>query len=1099
MEKIIKLLSDTYKIDFARYKHGTLKRRIEKRMSELGVTDEESYLNILKDKQDELSVLLSTLLIGVTEFFRDPLAFKALEQCLKKIFASKKKGDTIRIWSVGCATGEEAYSIAILLSKILKEKLYNYNIQIFATDVNSDALKNARKGIFPESALKNINEEDKILYFNKKGNLYEIKKNIRQMMLFTTHDITNDPPFVKQDLISCRNLLIYLDSNLQREVFSTFHYGLNPNGYLFLGKSENINQLPELFYIIDKKHKIYQRKISNHIHHLKSINLRKHSLLNSYETENNNIEFSIVNLAKETLFATFEYPIVIINDSLDILSTFGDTRLYMGVATGSMSSNIVKMLNKELRVPFRTLISKIIKSGIEEESQLIEFKFLNQIHYVKLQIKPIPLNDNISEYFMVIFQTQESGKKLAIKNKSESSDEKIIELEHELTATREQLQSFTDELESNYEELQSLNEELQSVNEELKSSNEELETSNEELLSTNEELSSVNEELNQSNETLLKKEEELGLFGSRLELLINSINGIVWECDAESFEFTYVSQKAVDILGYPLDDWYKDATFWPNLIHRDDREYALNLCSSQMKIKTYYEFEYRMVDVYGEVKWIKDIVTVIRKGSRPFLLRGIMFDITKEKVMMLELKDNQERMAGFMNAAEDIFYLYDENFRLTDINASGLDLFKLGLSEKNRILGKSLTELNPGIIESGKFEMYKKVHQSGHSENIQDFVLHPERGMQFYNLHIFKVLNGIGIIGRNITAERKASLALKENEEKYRLLNEKSFDAILICDRNKKIISWNRAAKIIFGYDNKEIIGKSLELLFPNYNKLRFRIGAVQEKTCITKNGSLITVELTKTPFSTSSASYISYTLRDITKRKIAESSLKELTKTLEEKVQIRTKDLEVANNEIKVLLKEMHHRVKNNLQIISSLLNLQANAFSDERVSEVLKQSRDRIQIISKIHENLYKKESLSSINLKSYIEELIEGQVNAYDDNKTTVSYEVSCPSENVNLNFIVPIGLLLNELVTNSLKHAFKEKEKGLISVNISETKNNHFKLVYSDNGSGFDEKKLSESSFTIGNMLIESFIEQLTGTMDVKSTNKGVRYSIEFDYK
>ncbi|MFY8003715.1 MAG: CheR family methyltransferase, partial [Chitinophagaceae bacterium] len=269
LDKIFKLLSKRTGTDFSNYKPSTICRRLEKRLNMLQLSSIEDYLPIVEKNPKELDIMFNMILIGVTAFFRDLAAFEALEKQLAQIIENKGNKAPIRIWIPGCSTGEEAYSVAILLSKLLKEKTLLHNIQIFATDIDDRAISFARRALYPETSLEEVPKETIDTYFIKKGREYELVKSIRMMVLFSKHDVTKNPPFLKLDLISCRNLLIYFGANLQKQVLPIFHYALNPNGYLFLGKSETIGQFSDLFAVIDDKLKIYQRKAVGNIHGIK--------------------------------------------------------------------------------------------------------------------------------------------------------------------------------------------------------------------------------------------------------------------------------------------------------------------------------------------------------------------------------------------------------------------------------------------------------------------------------------------------------------------------------------------------------------------------------------------------------------------------------------------------------------------------------------------------------------------------------------------------------------------------------------------------------------------------------------------------------------
>jgi two-component system CheB/CheR fusion protein len=525
LQQIFKLLSKKTGTDFSQYKPTTILRRLEKRLDMLKLTHIDDYLAYIESHPEETETLFKMILIGVTSFFRDTEAFIELEKYLAKIISLKSSGERIRIWVPGCASGEEPYSIAILLAKMLGNKLSNYNIQIFATDIDDHAIAYARRASYTEQAMIHVDKAIIDTFFIREGSEYRLTKRIRSMVLFSKHDVTNNPPFVKLDLISCRNLLIYFSTALQKHVLPLFHYALNPNGYLFLGKSENIGQFSDLFSIIDSRNKIFQRKNIAGIHNLKFSPLTMR-LRTTVAAETPDLPaLSVKEMVKETIYNTFDYPYVVINSNMDILEVHGDVRLFLSLQQGTMAANIIKMVHPELQLDLRTHIAKAIKERIPTSSPIRKIHFFDKDFLVRAVIKPLIHSRHHDELLMVIFEQQDPEKIVSIvpeKAANFNENDRIIELEQELTATKEQLQSFIEELETSNEELQSLNEELQSANEELQSGNEELETTNEELQSTNEEMQIAYAELRSTNEALEAQEKQLRESEKNMRALLNN-------------------------------------------------------------------------------------------------------------------------------------------------------------------------------------------------------------------------------------------------------------------------------------------------------------------------------------------------------------------------------------------------------------------------------------------------------------------------------------------------------------------------------------------------------------------------------------------------
>jgi two-component system CheB/CheR fusion protein len=510
IDQLFILLSKKSGTDFSNYKPSTIYRRIDKRLEAVQLKTLKSYLEYINDNPVELDILYNTILIGVTSFFRDKEVFDSMEQQLKKVVAEKEKNIPLRIWVIGCATGEEAYSVAILVADILKNSKKKLAVQIFATDIDENALNVARKGLYNTKNVETVDPALLAEYFTKKDNNdYQVTKLIRSMVVFSKHDITTNPPYLRIDLISCRNLLIYFGSLLQKHIIPIFHYSLTrdeSSGYLFLGKSETIGIYNDLFSTIDSKNKIYQRKSVSNTGSLKfSLFTAPHylrkGLMNSLDKK-----VSVKDLVKETLMNTLEYPYVIINENADIQESSGDLRLFISLPAGIMNANLFKLVNIELQLDMRITFTDVLKSNKTGKTRLKKFRVFDKDHYVVVNIKPIIQEANKSKLFLVLFEILDLPELENITQTDSiiSSNNRIHEMDLELMSTKKHLQNFIEELETSNEELQSLNEELQSTNEELQSTSEELQRGNEELVK-------LNSDLNKADKILAKKEREIKL------------------------------------------------------------------------------------------------------------------------------------------------------------------------------------------------------------------------------------------------------------------------------------------------------------------------------------------------------------------------------------------------------------------------------------------------------------------------------------------------------------------------------------------------------------------------------------------------------------
>ena len=525
LKKIFVLLRSQTGHDFSQYKPSTICRRIERRMAVHQIAKIEEYVKYLQQTPVEIEALFRDLLIGVTNFFRDTDVFEVLEQqIIPKLFEGKQPGMVIRAWSTGCSTGEEAYSIAILLQERLEALKQNIKVQVFATDIDSRAIATARAGVFPASIADDMTPERLARFFTPEpdGSAYRIHKNIRDMLVFSEHNLIKDPPFSKLDFISCRNLLIYMNAELQKRVINLFHYALNPNGIMLLGTSETVGELVHLFASLDRKAKIYQRKEDfqgakraalNRFLPPTLIHQPAHLFDTLKMTEDRAptlAKLSLRELTERTLLQCLDPACALVNSQGDILYLHGRTGMYLEPTPGEAGiNNVLQMAREGLKRSLTTGLHKATSSKESISLRNIRVKTNGHFTPVNVTICPVLVKSATvleSPLFLIILaevntvdlhQTQLTSAPLTLNLDGINKDArtKIAELNEELEAKEEYLQAANEELETSNEELKSSNEEMQSINEELQSTNEELETSKEELQSINEELATVNTEL----------------------------------------------------------------------------------------------------------------------------------------------------------------------------------------------------------------------------------------------------------------------------------------------------------------------------------------------------------------------------------------------------------------------------------------------------------------------------------------------------------------------------------------------------------------------------------------------------------------------------
>ena len=499
-KQILSILRINNGVDFTYYKQTTIRRRILRRMVILKLERIADYQVFLKQNKTEQDTLFQDVLIPVTSFFRDPKIFEHLcHTVLPELIKEKSSVNPLRIWVAGCSIGKEAYSIGMCIHEYLSDKISNIRIQIFATDVSEKSIARARSGVYSKSEMEGVSEERIKHFFTKTNGSYQVKKTIRDMCVFATHNFLKDPPFAKIDLISCRNVLIYLEPFLQKKAFTIFHYGLNPKGYLWLGKSETTGSSSEYFLPFGVKDKLYTRKSFPGRFMNVASESREETLKDKdyglQLTERKKDDFQ--KDADDILLSKYTPPGVIVNDQFDIVQFRGSTGDFLEPSPGKASLNVLKMAREGLSFEIRNALQKSKSTKTPFIKQGIPINNGKRI----VSIEVVPLLNSIELYYLILFKDNtietlhDANKVRTAAYLKNEKDTRIQHLEKDLTQVREDMRSITEEQEAVNEELQSANEELLSGSEELQSLNEELETSKEELQSTNEELITVNQEL----------------------------------------------------------------------------------------------------------------------------------------------------------------------------------------------------------------------------------------------------------------------------------------------------------------------------------------------------------------------------------------------------------------------------------------------------------------------------------------------------------------------------------------------------------------------------------------------------------------------------
>jgi len=600
IQKILMLLRSQTGHDFSLYKKSTITRRIDRRIAYHQVPDYSAYVNFMRENPQETDILFNELLIGVTKFFRDAPAFESLKTKVCDLIAKKTTDEPVRVWLAGCSTGEEAYSVAMLLIECLEKtnKSTWPKLQLFATDLDAEAIEHARNGIYFNNIVSDVSLTRLEKFFNKKDNTYQVKKELREMIVFAQHNLIKDAPFTRLDLLCCRNVMIYLTTELQKKIILIFHYSLNSGGIMFMGPAETIGGFTELFIAADPKWKIYTRRDGNALVS-KMIDFPFHvarqyplSTMKIDDVERQVNKRSVADTFNRILLENFTPSSVLVNEKGDILYTNGKTGKFLELPSGEAVMNIHKMAREELRYVVGNIIHQARNLKGEVVINDIKLKDGDQVKLINLKATLLE-ETGLQGLVLMIFEDKGYIKKTG--GRPKSTDEKsrvaVEELEKELVYTKQQLNSTIEQMETSLEELKSTNEELQSTNEELQSTNEE-------SLTTKEEMQSLNEELMTINMQYQSKAEELTRINNDVKNLLDSteIGTIFLDHNLDILRYTPQVRKLFNLIptdvGRPIT--HVVSNFDNSTIESQIKDVIDTLANKEIEVKTKTDEWYRV-------------------------------------------------------------------------------------------------------------------------------------------------------------------------------------------------------------------------------------------------------------------------------------------------------------------------------------------------------------------------------------------------------------------------------------------------------------------------------------------------------------------------
>ena len=832
-DQILLLLGQRSGVDFTYYKRPTLQRRIERRMTIAKKASLADYLVFLRDNKGEQDALFQDVLIPVTSFFRDPKVFQTLSDTLfPALFKHKPHDEPIRVWIAGCSTGEEAFSIAICLHEFLSKKgnppfWGRSAIQIFASDISESAIKKARAGIYDKAEVEHLSEARVKNYFTKNKGGYEVVKVIRDMCVFAQHNFLKDPPFAKIDLISCRNVLIYMDTFLQRKALTTFHYVLKENGFLLLGKSETTGPATELFLSFDKREKIYSRKsVPGRFLHVATERKAENSVPRNSTAITEATQTDFRKSAEAILLAKFTPASVVVNEGMDVVHIHGNIAPFLEQPQGKPSFNLLKMAREGLGFELRNALHKAKTSGAavsKENIPVAGASFLDAPDNAAAQGKPslvtiqvVPLNDTVEQHFLILFTkntpraAEETGPNASAgRTKDKEGRERIQYLEQELAHNREDMRGITEEMEAVNEELQSGNEELQSGNEEMQSLNEELETSKEELQSINEELITVNQEL-------LERQEQLNASRIYAEAIVTTI------------------REPLVILDQSLRIKTANAAFYKKF-KVDEKE---------TEGKLIYEVQQRQFDdatlrslleqILPQKNRIDDFEITLKlpsMGEHILLLnaRQIVNEKPAEQLILLAMEDIKDRILAeksiheseakfrqlILQAPYGIVILQGPTFVVETVNETALKMWGMPYEE---VINKPYFEVSPESDDPLK-KILTDVYATGESLTINELQMSLRRNEKLETVYFNVVyqplrnqenkITGIIVMAEVVTENVHARQQIEASETKFRNLILQAPVAIATFTGPSFIVETaNKAILDIWEKTNEQMVNK---------------------------------------------------------------------------------------------------------------------------------------------------------------------------------------------------------------------------------------------------------------------------------------------------
>ncbi|HYE14778.1 MAG TPA: CheR family methyltransferase, partial [Pyrinomonadaceae bacterium] len=1152
LREVLVLLRARTRHDFTNYKRTTLLRRIERRLQVTESEDLRAYIEHIRRRPEELHGLLRDLLISVTNFFRDPQAFARLEaDVIPKLFEGRGPGDQIRVWVSGCATGEEAYSIAMLLSERADTLPSPPGIQVFATDIDEDALAAARNGAYPSTIAADVAPERLKRFFVREGPYYRVKRELRETVLFAPHNILLDPPFSKLSLVSCRNLLIYINRNMQERVLEIFHFALKPEGYLFLGSSESADGLGDLFTPVNKKYRIFKRSEES------ADSFRRPPpppALGRWAPGPATVPQApgAPVLAEGATYGEMHYrmiealapPSVLVNGDYDIVHLSEHAGRYLRLSGGEPTRNLLKVVHPGLQLELHSLLLSAGQHG-QVTSAPLPVEIEGSQHFVRVTVRPLVSPQTRSGFKLVLFDesaaapppegegggAQAAAPPAAAAQPAPGLEPIVRQLEAELERAREQLRATIEEYETSTEELKASNEELQAMNEELRSASEELETGKEELQSVNEELATLNAELRD-------KIEEIGRSNSDLHNLLAStqIATLFLDRHMRLKRYTPSAQELFNIIpgdvGRPL----------VHVTHKLD--YPSLVEDADGVLRTLHTVE-REVGATGGRHFLARMLPYRTTDNKIDGVVVTFTDITERKRAQQALRESEEQFRRAIEDAPIPIIMHAEDGEVLQISRAWTELTGY-TAEEVPTLHAWLTR----ACGEGADDVREHVHGLFKGDKGTINLEFPVRTRDGEVRHWSFSASSPGalrdgrrfVIGMasDITERKRVEEELRANEERLRLVVETAEDyAIMLLDSGGRYTDWNTGAEKMFGYTKDEAVGRPTEIIFTPEDRaagapekeLRTadRDGrAPDERWHIRKDGSRFYVSGVMVALGRGRG--YAKIARDLTVQRQKQEELQRGWEALEQRIQERTAELASANSAMREEMRERRRVERERVELLRRIVTTQED--ERRRISRELHDQLGQSLTALRLKLEGLREEAGARAKLKARIGELVE-IAQRLDSDVDFLAWELR-PSALDDLGLIVALsnyaqewarhfGVAVNfhsfglgderlsplveinlyriaqEALNNVAKHA------GATSVDILlERRDDHAVLIMEDDGRGFDPFRVETDGVRRGMGLIgiRERAALVGGTVEIESApGKGttvfVRTPVKFE--